>query len=105
MAKSGAILGGAISGLIASVSAINDYCEGTKNGEEAIKHVAKETAGGAISGAAAGTAATMAGSVLSTLVVVETATIATTALTVGAPVVVALAVGFGVKCLWDSIFD
>jgi hypothetical protein len=103
MAKNGAVWGGAISGGIAAVYALDDYFDGTKDGVEVVTHIAKESAGGALSGAAAGAAATTVGTVLAASV--GTTTVMTTVLTVGAPVLVAVAVGAGVKYLWDSIFD
>jgi hypothetical protein len=102
VAKSGAVWGGGVSAVVATVEGVNDYRHNRKNGAEVVKHIAKESAGGAISGAAAGAAVTVVGSALA---VVETGLLASTAVTVGAPVVVAIGVGAGVKYLWDKVFD
>lgn len=102
MAKSGAVWGGAICGIVATVEGINDYRKGDKDGVDVVKHVVKESAGGALSGAAAGAAVTIVGSALA---IVETGILASTAVTVGAPVVAAVVVGAGVKYLWDKVFD
>lgn len=102
MAKSGAAWGGGVSAVVATIEGVNDYRHNRKNAAEVVKYIAKESAGGAISGAAAGTAVTVVGSALA---VVETGLLASTAVTVGAPVVVAIGVGTGVKYLWDKVFD
>lgn len=101
--KSGAVWGGCISAVVATIEGVNDYRHNRKNGADVMKHIAKESTGGAISGAAAGAAATAAGTFIATAV--GTGTLLTTAVTIGAPVVAAVAVGAGVKYLWDSVFD
>ncbi len=101
-AKSGARMGGVISGGIAVVQGVGDLLDGSKTAGEVAVTVAKETAGGAFSGAAAGAAATAAGAGAATAVVALGVTgFAATATVVAAPVVAAVAVGYVAKEAWD----
>ncbi len=92
-AKSGAALGGAISGGIAAIQGIIDISDGKDVGEVAID-VAAETGKGAVTGAISGVAATTTASVTaSTLGAVGVTGVTASAATIAAPIVAAVGVG------------
>lgn len=100
-AKSSGAFGAAISGGIETVSAGKDLIDGRISGEEFAGRVAKETFGGGLSsagGAIAGTAVATA----------ATGLLATASAPVWVPaaigVAATVAVGTGIKSLWDSIW-
>lgn len=105
-ARVGAQWGGAASAGIALVRGVKDLADGRRDLGEVAVDVAKEGAGGALSGAAASAAATVAGSVAAAGVAAAGMTgIGAAVLVVGAPVVVAIGVGFGVKSVWDWLWE
>ena len=105
-AKCGGVAGAAISGGLALGGGIIDLVNGERELGEVARNVAKETAGGGIAGAAAATAGSLAttGTVVAVGAVGASGALATVAV-IAAPAAVALAVGWGVKSLWDTMFD
>ena len=105
-ARSGGIWGGAISGGISTVANIAAVCNGEKDGWEAAGCIAKDTAGGAISGAGAAAAATATGGAVAAGI--AGTAIAGTAIgavcTVGAPLLVAIGVSYGISKIWGAIW-
>jgi hypothetical protein len=102
LAKNSAVTGAALSGSIEIVQSGIKLIEGKIDGEELVKNVAKETAGGALAAAGASTAAGAAAAGAATL-------LAGTA----APILLPAAVGIGVavvtgsiiKEVWDTFCD
>lgn len=105
-AKAGGAAGAIIGGGIAAVKGCIDLIEGRADAVEVVGSVAKASAKGGVSGAAAGAGATLAGAGAATAVsALGMGGAAATALTVGAPVVAAVAIGWAVSELFDSLFD
>lgn len=102
VAGSSGVIGGAISGGIELVSSGVKLANGEINGEEFVGNVTKETVGGGLAAAGGSAAATAAAAGAATL-------LATTAAPVWIPAAIgigaAVAVGSGIKCLWDSLWD
>lgn len=106
-AKSGGVVGGAVSGGISLVSNIAAVANGEKEVGEAACAVVKDTAGGAVSGAGAAAAATVTGAAVSSVVAgtVIGGTVVGTACVVAAPVAVAIGTGYVISKIWSAIFD
>jgi hypothetical protein len=106
-AKSGGIVGGAVSGGISLISNTIAVANGEKDLGDATCSVIKDTAGGAISGAGAAAAATATGATVAS--VVAGSAIAGTALgtacVVAAPVVVAIGAGCLISGIYNAIFE
>ena len=106
-AKSGGIVGGAVSGGISVISNGIALVNGEKDAAEALGCIAKDTAGGALSGAGSAAAATVTGAAVASAVA-GTAIAGTaigTACVVAAPVAVAIGVGCAISAIWDAIWD
>lgn len=96
------LTGAAISGLIEVVSAGKDWAEGDIDGEEFVGRVAKETVGGGLSAAGGSALATVASAGAATVLASTTAPVwIPAAIGLG----VAVAVGTGIKKLWDLIWE
>lgn len=94
--------GAAISGGIEVLSSGVKLLEGEIDGEEFVGNVARETVGGGLSAAGGSAAATAVGTVAAGLLTGTTAPLwVPGAIAVGA----AVAVGSGIKSLWDCLFD
>ena len=105
-AKSGGVIGGILGGGVAAIKGGIDWVNGEADGVEVLCDVAKATAKGGASGAAAGAAATAAGAGAATVIGALGMTgMAATALTIGAPLVAASAVGYGVCKFFDWLLD
>ena len=106
-AKSGGIVGGAVSGGISVITNTIALANGEKDAGEALGCIAKDTAGGALSGAGSAAAATVAGGAVASAVA-GTAIAGTalgTACVVAAPVAVAIGVGCAISAVWNAIWD
>ena len=106
-AKSGGVVGGAVSGGISVITNTFALVNGEKDAGEALGCIAKDTAGGALSGAGSAAAATVTGAAVASAVA-GTAIAGTaigTACVVAAPVAVALGVGCAITAIWDAIWD
>ena len=106
-ARSGGIVGGAVSGGISLISNTVALAKGEKDLGEAVGCVAKDTAGGALSGAGSAAAATVTGAAVASAVA-GTAIAGTTIGTVcvvAAPLVVAVGVGCAISAVWNAIWD
>ena len=106
-AKSGGIVGGAVSGGISVISNTIALANGEKDVGEAIGCIAKDTAGGALSGAGSAAAATVAGGAVASAVAgtALAGTVIGTACVVAAPVAVAVGVGCAISAIWNAIWD
>lgn len=105
-AKAGGTAGVLIGGGIATVKGCIDLMNGTADPVEVAGTVIKASAKGGASGAAAGAAATAAGAgAAATAATFGMGGMAATALTVGAPIVAAVAVGYVVSEVFDWFFD
>lgn len=105
-AKTGGVVGAVIGGGVAAVKGCIDWANGEADGEEVLGAVAKAAAKSGASGAAAGAAATAAGAGAATAVgALGLGGMAATVLTVGAPLVAASVVGYGVCKVLDWLFD
>ena len=94
--------GAAFSGGIEAVSSGVKLIQGKIDGEEFVGNVAKETVGGGRSAAAGSAAATVAATAAATVLAGTAAPLwIPGAIAVGA----AVAVGSGIKSLWDCLFD
>lgn len=104
-ARSGAIFSGAIAGGVSLATNIAAVRRGEKDGWEAARCVAKDTAGGAISGAGAAAAATATGGAVAAGVAgtALAGTVLGTVCVVGVPLVISVGVGWGLSKLWDTI--
>lgn len=101
-AKSGAI----VCGGIAVAKGAYDLATGKRELGEVALDVAKETSGGALSAAGASAAATAGGAVVASALASAGIVGAGAAIaTVAAPVVIAVGVGWGIKALWDELWD
>ena len=106
-AKSGGIVGGAVSGGISLISNTIAVANGEKEVGEAVGCIAKDTAGGVLSGAGSAAAATVTGAAVASAVA-GTAIAGTaigTACVVAAPVAVAIGVGCAITAVWNAIWD
>ena len=106
-AKSGGMIGGAVSGGISLISNTIAVANGEKDFGEAACCVAKDTAGGALSGAGSAAAATVTGAAVASAVA-GTAIAGTaigTVCVVAAPVAVAIGVGCAISAVWNAIWD
>ncbi len=104
-AKGGAVTGAVVGTGFAVVKGIRDLSKGEKDLGEVALDVGKEAVGSGLSAAGAGAAATAGGAVVASAVAAVGITgAAATALTVGAPVVIAVGVGYLAKKGWDAIF-
>ena len=106
-AKSGGMVGGAVAGGISLISNTIAVANGEKEFGKAACEVVKDTAGGALSGAGAAAAATATGAGVAAAVA-GTAIAGTalgTACVVGAPVAVAIGVGWLISGIWNAIWD
>lgn len=105
-AKAGGATGAIISGGFAAVKGCMDLIDGSADPVEVAGAVVKASAKGGVSGATAGAAATVAGAgavaVVSALGM--TGAVATT-ITIGAPLAVAVGVGYVASEVFDWIFD
>jgi hypothetical protein len=105
-AKAGGAVGAIIGGGVAAVQGCIDLIDGRTDAVEVVGTVVKATAKGGASGAAAGAAATAAGSGAAAAVSALGMTgMAATVVTVGAPLAVAIGVGYVVSEIFDCIFD
>lgn len=105
-AKAGGAAGAIISGGVAAVKGCIDLANGRADAGEVASTVVKASAKGGVSGAAAGAAATAAGS--GTVAVVSALGLggmAATALTIGAPIAVAVSVGYLASEAFDGVCD
>ena len=94
--------GAVISGGIEAVASGVKLAQGEIDGEEFVGNVAKETVGGGLSAAAGTAAATVVGAgAAAALSAVSAPLWVPGAVAVGA----AVAVGSGIKALWDSLWD
>ena len=106
-AKSGGIVGGAVSGSFSVISNTIALANGEIDAGEALGCIVNDTAGGALSGAGSAAAATVTGAAVASAVA-GTAVAGTaigTACVVAAPVVVALGVGCAISAIWSAIWD
>ena len=106
-AKSGGMVGGAVSGGISVISNTIALANGEKDVGEALGCIAKDTAGGALSGAGSAAAATVAGGAVASAVAgtALAGTVIGTACVVAAPVAVAVGVGCAISAIWNAIWD
>ncbi|MEF3193158.1 MAG: hypothetical protein K6346_02915 [Halothiobacillaceae bacterium] len=105
-AMSGGVTGAVVGGGVAAVKGCIDLINGRADAAEVAANVVKASAKGGVSGAAAGAGATLAGAGAATVVsAIGLGGAAATVLTVGAPIVAAVAVGCAVSSLFDSLFD
>lgn len=105
-AKAGGAAGAIIGGGVAAVKGCIDLMDGRASAGEVAGTVAKASAKGGVSGAAAGAAATAAGAGATAAVTALGITgMAATAATVGAPLVVAVAVGYVASEAFDGVCD
>lgn len=94
----GAVLSGGVEAVLSGVK----LAKGEIDGEEFVGNVAKETVGGGLSAAAGTAAATVVGAGAATVLASVSAPVwVPGAIAVGA----AVAVGSGIKSLWDSLWD
>ena len=106
-AKSGGIMGGAVSGGISLISNTIALANGEKDFGQAAGCVAKDTAGGVLSGAGSAAAATATGAAVASAVAgtALAGTVIGTAGVVAAPVAVAVTVGCVISSVWNAIWD
>jgi len=105
-AKAGGAAGAIIGGGVAAVKGCIDLIDGRADAVEVAGTVVKASAKGGVSGAAAGAAATAtgAGAVAAASALGMTG-MAATAVTIGAPLAVAVGVGYVASGIFDWIFD
>lgn len=105
-AKAGGAAGAIIGGGVAAVQGCIDLIDGRADAVEVAGTVAKATAKGGASGAAAGAAATAAGAgAVAAVSALGMTGMAATVVTVGAPLAVAIGVGYVASEIFDWIFD
>lgn len=105
-AKTGGLVGAAVGAGVATVGGIVRLANGEAELEDVVLDVAKAGAKGGVTGAVSGAAATAAGAGAATAVAaLGVSGLTATAVTVGAPVLAAVAVGWAATALWDAIFD
>ncbi len=105
-AKAGGAAGAIIGGGVAAVKGCIDLIDGRAGAMDVVGTVAKASAKGGISGATAGAAATAtgAGAVAAVTALGMTGMVAT-AVTIGAPLAVAVGVGYVASEIFDWMFD
>ncbi|WP_051453158.1 hypothetical protein [Dechloromonas agitata] len=105
-AKAGGAAGAIIGGGVAAVKGCIDLIDGRADAVEVAGTVVKAGAKGGVSGAAAGAAATATGAgAVAAVSALGMTGIAATAVTVGAPLAVAVGVGYVASEIFDWIFD
>jgi len=104
-ARAGGIIDAAMKGGFSAVTNIKAVRRGEKSGWNAAGSIAKDTAGGALSGAGSAAAATATGGLVAAGIAgtAVAGTLIGTVCTVGAPVVVAIAVGYGLDKAWAAL--
>lgn len=105
-AKSAGAAGAVTGAVFEGFGALVDYSDGQIDGAQAAGRVAKGAAKGGATGAASGAAATVAGAGAASLATtLGLGATGTAVMTVGAPIVAALAVGYVATSVWDWCFD
>ncbi len=105
-AKAGGVAGAIIGGGAAAVKGCIDLIDGRADAVEVAGTVVKASAKGGVSGAAAGAAATATGAgAVAAVSALGMTGMAATAVTVGAPLAVAVGVGYVASEIFDWIFD
>jgi len=105
-AKAGGAAGAIIGGGVAAVKGCIDLIEGRADVAEVAGTVVKASAKGGVSGAAAGAAATATGAgAVAAVSALGMTGMAATAVTIGAPLAVAVGVGYVATEIFDWIFD
>ena len=105
-AKAGGAAGAIIGGGIAAVKGCIDLANGEADAVEVAGTVVKASAKGGVSGAAAGAAATATGAgAVAAVSALGMTGMAATAVTVGAPLAVAVGVGYVASEIFDWLFD
>lgn len=105
-AKAGGAVGAIIGGGVAAVNGCIDLIDGRADAAEVAGTVVKASARGGVSGAAAGAAATATGAgAVAAVSALGMTGMAATAATVGAPLAVAVGVGYVASEIFDWIFD
>lgn len=105
-AKAGGAAGAIIGGGVAAVKGCIDLIDGRADAVEVAGTVVKASAKGGVSGAAAGAAATATGAVAEAAVSALGVTgMVATAVTIGAPLAIAVGVGYVASEIFDWIFD
>ena len=105
-AKAGGAAGAIISGGFAAVKGCMDLIDGSADPVEVAGAVVKASAKGGVSGAAAGAAATATGAgAVAAVSALGMTGMAATVVTVGAPLAVAVGVGYVASEIFDWIFD
>ncbi|RRD41194.1 hypothetical protein EII18_10415 [Comamonadaceae bacterium OH3737_COT-264] len=105
-AKAGGAAGAIIGGGVAAVKGCIDLIEGRADAVEVAGTVVKASVKGGVSGAAAGAAATAAGAgTVAAVSALGMTGMAATAVTIGAPLVVVVGVGYVASEIFDWIFD
>ena len=105
-AKAGGAAGAIIGGGVAVVKGCIDLIDGRADAVEVAGTVVKASAKGGVSGAAAGVAATATGAgAVAAVSAIGMTGMAATAVTIGAPLAVAVGVGYVASEIFDWIFD
>ncbi len=105
-AKAGGAAGAIIGGGVAAVKGCIDLIDGRADAAEVAGTVVKASAKGGVSGAAAGAAATATGAgAVAAVSALGMTGMAATAVTIGAPLAVAVGVGYVASEIFDWIFD
>lgn len=105
-AKAGGAAGAIIGGGVAAVKGCIDLIDGRADAVEVAGTVVKASAKGGVSGAAAGAAATATGAgAVAAVSALGMTGMAATAVTIGAPLAVAVGVGYVASEIFDWIFD
>lgn len=105
-AKTGGAAGAIIGGGVAAVKGCIDLIDGRADAAEVAGTVVKASAKGGVSGAAAGAAATATGAgAVAAVSALGMTGMAATAVTIGAPLAVAVGVGYVASEIFDWIFD
>ena len=105
-AKAGGAAGAIIGGGVAAVKGCIDLIDGRADAAEVAGTVVKASAKGGVSGAAAGAAATATGAgAVAAVSALGVTGMAATAVTIGAPLAVAVGVGYVASEIFDWIFD
>jgi len=105
-AKAGGAAGAIIGGSVAAMKGCIDLIDGRADVVEVAGTVVKASAKGGVSGAAAGAAATATGAgAVATVSALGMTGMAATAVTIGAPLAVAVGVGYVASEIFDWIFD
>lgn len=105
-AKAGGAVGAIVGGGVAAVKGCIDLIDGRADAVEVAGTVVKASAKGGVSGAAAGAAATATGAgAVAAVSALGMTGMAATAVTIGAPLAVAVGVGYVASEIFDWIFD